>query len=59
MVRGISLKLQTTERTAPLSDLGKDKELQSEFFPSYLGQHLEHGPKEVESWTVYHNLIWC
>lgn len=46
MVRGISLKLQTTERTAPLSDLGKDKELQSEFFPSYLGQHLEHGPKE-------------
>lgn len=46
MVPGISLKLQTRERTEPLGDFGKDKELQSEVFSSYLGQHLEHGPKE-------------
>lgn len=47
MVPGISLKLQTRGKTEPLGDFGKDKELQSELCSSsYLGQHLEHGPKE-------------
>lgn len=34
------------EKTEPLSDHGKDKKLNSEFFLFFLGQHLEHGPKE-------------
>lgn len=45
MVPGISLKLQTTETTEPLSDLGKDKELQSEFFPFLSGSTFRTWPK--------------
>lgn len=46
MIPGISLWLQMRERTEPLSDHGKDKKLNGEFFLFFLGQHLEHGPKE-------------
>ena len=47
LIPGVSLSLQMRERTEPLSDLVTDKKLNSEFFSSFfLGQHLEHGPKE-------------
>lgn len=46
MIPGVSLRLQMRETTELLSDLGKDKKLNSEFASPFLGQHLEHGPKE-------------
>lgn len=47
MIPGIPLRRQMRERTERLGDLGKEKKLNSEFSsPFFLGQHLEHGPKE-------------